>query len=146
MFLRNCRLNNIAGHNDGTFELQLWILGMGSAGGPQLRHRPTALQDDHPLSGSLYAIEDSQTSSLEVGCVDGFHMTSIGDQSDRVKPNEVTPPLVKNWGLIYKARRMGRFDPAVWRAAESTPVSRVSAALTFAPGVSLGHRWIHSVS
>ena len=88
MFFRNRRLNNVADHNDGTLELQLWILGMSSACGQQLRHRPTALQDDHPLSGSLHAIEDSQASGLEVGCVDGFHMTSIGDQSDHVKPNE----------------------------------------------------------
>ena len=58
MFFRNRRVNNVAGHNDGTLELQLWILDRGSAGGPQLCHRLTALQDDHPFSGSLHAIED----------------------------------------------------------------------------------------
>ena len=88
MFFRNRRPNNVAGLNDGTFELQLWILGMSVACGQQLRHRLTALQNDHPLSGGLHAVEDSQASGLEVGCVDGFNMTSIGDQSDHVKPNE----------------------------------------------------------
>ena len=65
MFFGNRRLNNVAGDNDGTLELQLWILGLGSAGGPQLRHRLTAFQDDHPLAGRLHTIEDSQASALK---------------------------------------------------------------------------------
>ena len=90
MFFRNRRLNNVAGHNDSTLEFQLCILRMSSACGQQLRNRATTLQDDYPLSGSLHVIEDRQASGFEVGCVDGLHVTSIGDQADRVKPNEAT--------------------------------------------------------
>ena len=95
MFFRNRRLNNVASDNDGTLEIQLRILGMSSVCGQQLRHGLTALQDDYPFSGSLYAIEDSQAAGLEVGCVDGFHMTSVGDQSDRVKPNGSIPTKMR---------------------------------------------------
>ena len=41
MFFWNRRLNNVGGKNDGALELELWILGMSLAGGPQLRNRPT---------------------------------------------------------------------------------------------------------
>ena len=75
--------------------------------------------------------------------------------------------LDRLWGIHFDERqepgdvhkRFDRCDPpqpffaefvhlpvtAVWRAVESTRASRVSAALTFAPGVSLGRAWIHSV-
>ena len=85
MFFRDRRLDNVAGLYDGPLELKLRVLGARSACGKQLRHRPPALQDDHSFSGGLHAIEDRQASGLEVGCVDGFHMTRIDDQTDHVK-------------------------------------------------------------
>ena len=106
MFFWNRRLNNVAGHNDGILELQLWILVMGSTGWPQLRHRPTALEDDHPLSSSLYLIEDSQAAGLEVRCFDGFHMTSIKNQSYRVNPKTQL-----SWSVSLKQVRSGAENP-----------------------------------
>ncbi len=114
MFFWNRRLNNVDGQNDGTLELELWILGMSSAGGPQLRNRPAAFQDDQPLSGSLHSIEDCQASSLEVGCIDGFHMTSFGDQADDVKPSEAA-------ALGDFATRTGRVSAIPWPPSQPVP-------------------------
>ncbi len=79
MFFRNCRFNNVANLDDGTLELELCIFGVTSACRQKFRYGMAALQDDYSLPGGLHTIENRQASSLEIGCVDRLHMTSISD-------------------------------------------------------------------
>ena len=79
MFLRNCRLNDVAGYDNGTFEFGLCILGMRAACRQQFRNRLTALQDYDSVTGRLHTIKNRQAPSFEVGRVDTLHMTSIED-------------------------------------------------------------------
>lgn len=84
MFFRNRRFDNIANLDDGALEFELCIFGAGLACRQQLRYGTAALQDDYSLSGSLHTVENREASSLEIGCVDSLHMTSIGDYDDPV--------------------------------------------------------------
>ena len=84
MFFRNRRFDNVANFDDGPLELELWIFGAGLACRQKLRYGTAAFQDDYSLSGGLHTVEDREASSLEIGCVDGLHMTSIGDYDDPV--------------------------------------------------------------
>lgn len=84
MFFRNCRLDNIANLDDSPLELELCIFGMSLACRHKLRYGTAAFQDDYSLSGGLHTVENREASSLEIGCVDGLHMTSIGDYDDPV--------------------------------------------------------------
>ena len=79
MFFRNRRFDNIANLDDGPLELELWIFGATSAYRQKLRYGTAAFQDDYSLSGGPHTVENREASSLEIGCVDGLHMTSIGD-------------------------------------------------------------------
>ena len=84
MFFRNRRFDNIANLNDGSLEFELCIFGAGLAYRQKLRYGTAAFQDDYALSGGLHTVENREASSLEIGCVDGLHMTSIGDYDDPV--------------------------------------------------------------
>jgi len=84
MFFRNCRFNNVANLDDGTLELELCIFGASSACRQKLRYGTAAFQDDYSLSGGLNTVENRQALSLEIGCADGLHMTSIRDSASHV--------------------------------------------------------------
>lgn len=84
MFFRNRRFDNVANFDDGPLELELWIFGAGLACRQKLRYGTAAFQDDYSLSGGLHTVENREASSLEIGCVDSLHMTSIGDYDDPV--------------------------------------------------------------
>lgn len=79
MFFRNHRFDDVANLDDGTLELELCIFGMSSACEQKLRYGTAAFQDDCSLSGGLHTIKNCEASSVEIGCVDGLLMTSIGD-------------------------------------------------------------------
>ncbi len=77
MFFRNRRLDNIANLDDGPLEFELCIFGAGLACRQKLRYGTAAFQDDYSLSGGLHTVENREASSLEIGCVDGLHLTRL---------------------------------------------------------------------
>ena len=70
------RSHDIANHGHGALERQLWIRVASPADRRQLGDRPAALQNHHPLAGFRDPIKDGEAAGLEVGRVDGFHLTS----------------------------------------------------------------------
>lgn len=85
MLFWNGRPYDVADYSDRAFELKLGVLGLGWTSGHEFGDGPAALEDDYLLSCGLHLIEYGQAPGFEVGRVDCLHMTSIGDQSYRVK-------------------------------------------------------------
>ena len=79
------RFHNIAGNDDRPLQFSLGITVSLADHTRDLGNRLTTLQDNHPFAGLMNTVEDGQAPSLEIGCINRRHVTSIHGRSCHVK-------------------------------------------------------------